>query len=49
MSTDEFQSETDGGLPAATTVWEPLKPVCYLAGLLLVCTLLITLELVVRL
>lgn len=48
MSTDEGQSEP-GRLPSRTAVWEQLKPVCLLGGLLVVVTLLVTLELVVRL
>jgi len=48
MSSDEFLFET-GRLPTRTAVWKQLKPLCYLAGLLLLMTLLITVELVVRL
>jgi hypothetical protein len=48
MATDDLHSDT-GRLPTATIVWQQLKPFCYFVGLLLLCTLLITLELVVRL
>jgi hypothetical protein len=49
MSADDLHAETDGRLPAATAVWEQLKPICLLAGLLLGGILLVTLDLVVRL
>lgn len=49
MSTDDLHSETGGRLPDRTAVWEQLKQLCLLAGLLFVFVLLITLELVIRL
>jgi hypothetical protein len=49
MSADDLHAETGGRLPDRTALWEHLKPVCLLAGLLLCLILLITLELLVRL
>jgi len=53
MSADDLHSKTmrvaSRRLPNAETVVETLKPLCYFVGLLILLTLLITLELLVRL